>query len=186
MIAEIFSKSRQRIFAPLTKAKIIPIKFTIGRANHEYLDLTSIEKQEDNKDSGSVSAGYGYLTDKWFSGVSLEYQKSFKSGDVMDYCTPINDASTATQCEEIAFGKPTEKVRHNASIEFRYRPLNENFAVAVKFTKDFKNNEEFAEIPIYLLESEKLGLNSGIRITWDSKSNDIGGKLFFGTSFNFF
>ncbi len=186
LLAEQYAKQRSTIFAPLTSAHLIPVKFTFGRASYKYLDLDTLENEKDSLDGLSASVGYGYLTHKWFAGTNLEYQDSHKAGDTKSYCTSINDSSSATQCEDIAFGDPTKKTRHNLSFEFRYRAMNEKFAIGIKVTRDVKNSEEAVEIPIYFLQPNKYGLSTGVKLGWDSEEKDVGATLFFGTSFAFF
>lgn len=186
LLAEQYAKQRSAVFAPLTSAHLIPVKFTYGKASYKYLDLDSLATEKDSLDALAASVGYGYLTHKWFAGTTLAYQKYHKAGDTKSYCTSINESSSATQCENLAFGDPTKKVRHNLSFEFRYRAINEKFAIGIKVTRDVKNSEEAVEIPIYFLQPNKYGLSTGVKIGWDSVGKDVGVTLFFGTSFAFF
>ncbi len=181
-----YAEKRSKLFAPHTSAVLFPVKVSLGKESFNYLDLTSFEQKKDRLKNVSASAGLGYLTNSYFAGVNLEYQESNKAGDKMSYCTPVTGMPTATQCSDLAFGEPTKTIRHNVSAELRFRSASENFAIGVKLTKDIRNKEETIEVPIYLLQSEQYGLNSGIRLGWNSDDKDILASIFFGTSFKFF
>ena len=191
VIAEQWSKKKAKIYGPLTHAHLFPVKISIGREKFNYLNAQTYEKVKNRKeDEFLLSAGYGYLTYKFFAGINLSYKEEYKSSSMKEYCTPVGDEANGIQCEDLNFGAPSLEKRHNASLEIRYRPESQKYAYGFKYTRDFKEDEDQIQIPIYFVRSKGQGLFGGVRLDWrsetDNDDDDIKASLFLGSSFKFF
>lgn len=185
-VAMKYAAARNAIHASSTSAWLIPVKLKYGLDTYKYQDPTTLAAEEDKEYPASASIGLGYLSHRGFLGVGYEYQDAFKSQKTVSLCTPVAGQPGVTQCSDTVLGAPNETKRENAFVEARFALPGKRTALGVKFTKDVRQGEEAVEIPLYLLQTAKKGINAGIRLDWSSLDNDVTASVFFGTGFSFY
>lgn len=161
----------------------------VGRETFEFSDPVTLEQGEEERTplGVSVAAGaYIFKAPRLLRGlwtVSLEGQRSFKSGSEMELCAPFGSTG-ATRCRTTRVGGPAEQERLILTGSHRARVGALAFDPRVHY--DFEGSELGVEIPVYFLRGTGTSLTGGLSVGWSSGSDRLSIQVFTGPVFSIF
>lgn len=159
-----------------------------GREEFDYLDPLNFDNKEDIKDVYSAKLAMTlHKTDDTSSysvTSSYEYQRAYASGEETIMCLNMA-ANPATDCKKALFKAPEGQNKSILSLKVRADKalLNSPVAWELEGSFDFKSDEYGVDLPVYLFAIGGEKLNSGIRIGWDSMSENTNIGFFYGQKF---
>jgi hypothetical protein len=179
----------ERSAKPLT---LFTFGTTVNRRKTTYFnssDLTTLVKDHVTGYGGSLGASQ--LRGNVLYSGGLSYEKTFKDGDSVQYCSPV-ESSTTTQCTSSTLGAPTHKFARIVFLESRVLIKTGAFAAAPRMEYDFTATKFAAKLPLYIAPNSDKVLTGGIALGYTSKGKDdkkadgFGATLFVNKAFSFF
>jgi hypothetical protein len=179
----------ERTAKPLT---LITLGTTVNRRKAAYFnqsDLTTLVK--DQVTGYGASFGISRLAGNAMYSGGLSYEKTFKDGDSVEFCSPVNN-STTTKCATGALDAPTHKFARIAFLESRVLIKTGAFAIAPRIEYDFTGTKFAAKLPLYIAPNKDKVLTGGISLGYatkgkdDKKADGFGAMLFVSKAFSFF
>ena len=95
-----------------------------------------------------------------------DYENAYQASDDESLCSPLPGAPAGTLgCETIALGAPRHYSKHLGTIEVRYA-WTRWFAARVQLNRDFTNNVNGYDLPIWFIPDVNSNLGGGIRFSY--------------------
>lgn len=163
--------------------KIFGAKIGAGRNDFKWIDPTTLADRSERHNNWTIGVVAGiYSSSTGFWAARFDYQGTYAPADAFDVCRAIGE-TTAQKCLERALDPPTKKNGAIARIEWRRFFSKSRVAVNPILSRDFKNDVDSLELPIYFLQAPgNGGLNGGVSLGWRSDQKGLVAQVFIGAS----
>ncbi|WEF34014.1 hypothetical protein [Pseudoduganella chitinolytica] len=150
-----------------------------------YTPDTLTEKKENHRPwSLAVTGGWNpERIEKLFLLFRAEHKRSYEADDEVTRC-PVGGTDPTVICVTGSFAPP--KLTKNNVISFESRYLFKKIAIAAIVSRNLGKDVTTVDLPVYLIGNDKVPLNGGVRLGWDSKDKDLKAGVFVGVPFAFF
>ncbi len=158
-----------------------------GQQKYNWLTQDNLEKESASKKSYSLEFVYGYITPKFGRiNFGLRYEEIWKENDTMNICSPDSTYNTSFVCNNLPIGSPEEKNAKIAYVEWKKRfGEYEQYAIAPRISRDFENDINGFQLPIYLFGLKDLnGVTGGVSLEWNDDDKDTSVSVFFTKKFS--
>lgn len=172
----------QSIILPV-RAWIFGFKGKIGVEQFKYRDMMSLEVQKNNETPWSISAYSQYVCGSTTYGGGFQYQESYKEKPEVSICTTLPMPPGATACSNGRIGPPDRNERQLAFFEIHHHKRGRAFAVAPRISFDFEKDEVGINVPIYLVRNKEGLFTGGLKIGWQSETDEVVAGFFVGKAF---
>ncbi len=186
--------SNQELFEELAgynKAiNMFGIKYEAGKESFDYVTENSFMDMSVDESNYEATIYWGRLSkDKSrFVAIGATTQQGHKAGQAQQICNPVGEMGSLI-CDSKIVGSPA---RSNSELGYiEYKKKFKNIAVAPKVTFNFENDETGIALPIWFATkpenpSESSQFKTGVRIDWNSESEETVASIVFGQSFKLF
>lgn len=154
--------------------------------NAKYYTPDTLAKQEEDHRPWSVGLTAGWnpqRAEKLFLLLRAEHKRSYEDAEEQTRC-PVGGTAPTVVCVTGSFAPPAFSKSNVVSFETRY--LFDKFAIAAIVSRNLSKNRTTVEVPLYLFGNDKMPLNGGLRLGWNSEDKDLSAGVFIGMPFSFF
>lgn len=146
---------------------------------YSYLDGASLEKGSRDVDEFKVTATFSAFTPGKNSIIKLNATRARSSKlSSTQICSPVGTTNSLS-CGTQRIGPPV--VTDASLLEFEYRKSLSQTAFAFNISRDVENDITRLSVPLWLKKiGGSDGYRTGVRLNWDSESEDVVATLFVG------
>lgn len=167
------------------------LEASIGYKKFNYIEAGPARASEDSRIPFGGKVYFSYLPDVRRNSITwaAEYQRTFKDATAGALC-PAPVPGVETTCLIGPVGSPLENEKLLLSAEYRHKWVFDEFGlipvlgISPMLTYDALNDHFGIDVPIYLVNDAKAGLNGGIRFGYTTKGDDFIAGIFVGTAFS--
>jgi hypothetical protein len=155
------SRAEALLFDPTKSDTMWGATATAGYRSFDYLQTTGDQVTVSRTPLGA-SVFFGIIPPRTLTlfTAGLEYRRKYKEADSGAVCPP-----STTQCKTGAVGAPTRTNQKLAYLETRR--LMGSSAASLKTGYDFASHHWSADLPVYLIATDKGALAGGVRASWE-------------------
>lgn len=175
--------------------RLLGAEASYGQAGFKYLDPESLEKAETTEYGNSVRLYVGLLKLRPSRGgltrsdilvfAGYRREESYVAGEKTEFCTPLGDAG-AERCDSVVLGAPSRKEKDLAFLELRRFFFGQlPIGVSPRLVYDFEEEVTAVELPVYFLTEAAGGLIGGVKVVWNSDSDEVSLGAFVGKKLDF-
>lgn len=166
------------------------LEFKAGSEEFDFLNPLSFESndQTEHPASATISATAhkaGERGAQTFT-AAYTYQKVFTAQTETSACM-IDIVTSAEICKTGVFAAPISKTTSIISLDMRSRIENvlmqQPVAFQLKYSRDMENGVSGVDLPLYLFSFAGEELNAGIRLGWQSLTDETSIGVFYGQKF---
>ncbi len=166
----------------------------VSRTNYEYVVQTPLAGADISHTNYRLQAfgGKVFASGRVSANASFGYTRTHKPNDPVKLCEP-NGIGAQIACFEGPLGAPVRADRYTLAGEVRWKlPLpmisrNAAIGFAPRVSYELESKSTLIELPIYFAPAKgKSALTGGLRMGYDTKSDDFAIGLFIGVPFSIF
>jgi hypothetical protein len=168
-------------------APSVALTATGGRQSYDFADPTTFADASESRTSYSfgITGGAKYLPTHSYFGLSASYNRKYKEQDSVNRCSPVSGNTSVLKCDAVALGAPDRK--SGTVVKFDYhQPITVHLGVNPVVARDLKQRVTTVSVPFYFIpedataQPDKIKLNGGVALDWDSKKHDVVISIFVG------